>query len=166
MKLSTLQENLAKVFTEFITSLPAEKVELEAKENNLLVNCGSYQAEFNGLAATEFPKIPSIKGKTDLSFVSTELIKSINQVAFAAGQGEGRPVLTGVLLAIEGKNLSLVATDGYRLSLKKIPSTKGIAQSKELKKGLIIPSRTLIELARTIGDSDKGEDIGLTITEK
>src|SRR4030043_2370555 len=156
----------AKVFTEFITSLPAEKVELEAKENNLLVNCGSYQAEFNGLAATEFPKIPSIKGKTDLSFVSTELIKSINQVAFAAAQDEGRPVLTGVLLAIEGKNLSLVATDGYRLSLKKIPSTKGIAQSKELKKGLIIPSRTLIELARTIGDADQGKNIGLTITEE
>jgi DNA polymerase-3 subunit beta len=154
----------AKVFTEFVTSLPVEKVELEAKENNLLVSCGSYQAEFNGLAATEFPKIPSLKGKPGLSFIAPNLIDSINQVAFAAAQDEGRPVLTGVFLAIEGKNLNLAATDGYRLSLKKIPSSKGIAQSKELKKGLIIPSRTLIELARTIGESDPEKEIGLTIT--
>lgn len=156
----------AKVLAEFIASLPAEKVELEAKENNLLINCGSYQAEFNGLAATEFPKIPSVKGRPDLSFASASLVQAINQVAFAAAQDEGRPVLTGVLLMIKGQNLILVATDGYRLSLKKIPSTKGIAESKELKKGLIIPSRTLIELARTMGETEQEKNIGLTITKE
>ncbi len=156
----------ARVFSEFIASLPAEKVRLEARENNLLVNCGSYQAEFNGLAATEFPQIPSVKGKPDLSFASASLIQAINQVAFAAAQDEGRPVLTGVLLIVKGQNLILVATDGYRLSLKRIPTTKGIKESKELKKGLIIPSRTLMELARTMGETEQEKNIGLTITKK
>lgn len=156
----------AKVFTEFVTSLPPEKVELETKENNLLINCGRYQAEFNGLAATEFPKIPSIKGRADVNFTTSSLVKAINQVAFAAAQDEGRPVLTGVLLIIKGKNLILVATDGYRLSLKKLPITKGIAESKELKKGLIIPSRTLLELARTVGETEQEKNIGLSITKK
>ena len=49
----------AKIITEFISSLPADKVELETKENVLTVNCGSYQADFIGLPAGEFPKIPS-----------------------------------------------------------------------------------------------------------
>lgn len=156
----------AKVLTEFVSSLPAGKVELETKENNLLVACGNYRAEFNGLAATEFPKIPSVKGKADLSFVSSSLIKAINQVAFAAAQDEGRPVLTGVLLLIKGKKLILAATDGYRLSVKELPTTKGIVESKELKKGLIIPSRTLVELARTVGETEQEKDIGLTITKE
>lgn len=156
----------ARVLTEFISSLPTEKVELETRENNFLVKCGNYQAEFNGLAATEFPKIPSIKGKPDLSFASSSLIKAINQVAFAAAQDEGRPVLTGVLLLVKGKKLILVATDGYRLSIKELPTSKGITESKELKKGLIIPSRTLVELARTVGETEQEKNIGLTITKE
>ncbi|KPJ71026.1 DNA polymerase III subunit beta, partial [Microgenomates bacterium DG_75] len=60
----------ARVFAEFVASLPAEKINLATRENNLLVNCGHYQAEFNGLVATEFPKIPSVKGKPDISFSS------------------------------------------------------------------------------------------------
>lgn len=156
----------AKVFSEFVSSLPAEKVELETKENNLFINCGQYQAEFNGLPAAEFPNIPSIKGKSAINFTSDILAEAINQVAFAAAQDEGRPVLTGVYLLVKGKKLILVATDGYRLSLKKIETTKVIAESKELKKGLIIPSRTLMELVRTGGGIEKEEKIGLTITEK
>jgi DNA polymerase-3 subunit beta len=155
----------AKVLTEFVASLPVEKVELETKENSLLISCGNYQAEFNGLAATEFPRIPSVKGKPDLTFAASDLIEAINQVALAAAQDEGRPVLTGVLFLVKGKHLILAATDGYRLSLKKLPTTKGIIESKELKKGLIIPARTLIELARTAGEGEK-ENIGLTITKE
>lgn len=156
----------AKVFTEFVTSLPTEKVKLETKENNLFVRCGNYQAEFNSLAATEFPNIPSIKGRPDISFAASGLVGAINQVAFAAAQDEGRPVLTGVLLIIKGKELILVATDGYRLSLKKLPTTKGIVESKELRKGLIIPSRTLMELARIMSEVSQEKNIGLTITKK
>ena len=156
----------ARVFAEFVASLPAEKINLATRENNLLVNCGHYQAEFNGLVATEFPKIPSVKGKPDISFSSSSLTKAINQVAFAAAQDEGRPVLTGVLFLVKGKQLILVATDGYRLGIKKLPTTKGITESKELKKGLIIPSRTLLELARTVGETDQEGSLGLTITQE
>jgi DNA polymerase-3 subunit beta len=153
----------AKILTEFVASLPPEKVNLEVKENNLLVNCGPYQAEFNGLNAAEFPKIPTLKSKAEISFGTASLLKAINQVAFAAAQDEGRPVLTGVLFLVKGKELILVATDGYRLSLKKLPMTRGVAESKELKKGLIIPSRTLMELAR-IGGTEAEKEIGLAIT--
>lgn len=156
----------AKVFTEFISSLPAEKIDIETKENNLFVSCGSYQAEFNGLAATEFPKIPLVKGRPEISLIASSLIKAINQVSFAAAQDEGRPVLTGVLLLVKGKELILVATDGYRLSLKKLPTTKGVTESKELKEGLIVPSRTLIELARIVGETNQEKNIGLTITKE
>ncbi|MCJ7792756.1 MAG: DNA polymerase III subunit beta [Candidatus Marinimicrobia bacterium] len=156
----------AKILTEFVSSLPPEKVNLEAKDNNLLVDCGQYQAEFNGLDATEFPKIPSLKSKAEISFATTSLMKAINQVAFAAAQDEGRPVLTGVLLLVRGKELILVATDGYRMSLKKLPTTKGVAESKELKKGLIMPSRTLTELARTVGGTETEKEIGLAITQE
>lgn len=154
----------AKILTEFVSSLPAEKIELETKENSLSLVCGSYQATFIGLPASEFPLVPTLKDKETASFPSEELFKAISQVVFAAAQDEGRPVLTGVLLLVKDGELILVATDGYRLSLKKMGKMKGLQEVKEFIKGLIIPSRTLAEVGKIISDQEQGKEIGLAIT--
>lgn len=153
----------AKVFLEFVSSLPAQKVELEVKENSLEVVCGSCQASFVGMPAAEFPPVPTLKAKEKYTFSSAEFCQSISQVAFSAATDEGRPVLTGVLLKIEDKDLLMVATDGYRLSLKRISGMKGLAEMEEFKKGLIIPSRTLTEVAKVAHSEEEGKTIGLSI---
>lgn len=154
----------AKILTEFVSSLPAERVDLEAKENTLSINCGSFKANFMGISAGEFPAVPTLKDKETVLLSSTDLLKSVSQVAFAAAQDEGRPVLTGVLLTIREGKLVLAATDGYRLSFKKMEETKGIEEVKEFKKGLIIPGRTLVEVTKIITNQDQERGIGLTIT--
>lgn len=154
-----------KILAEFVSSLPAAKVDLVVKENKLSLNSGVYQADFIGLPASEFPQIPSLKGQANLSFNGQLLAQAINQVAFAAAADEGRPVLTGVLMIIKGKQLILVATDGYRLSLKKISGIKGLEKVKELKSGLIVPARTLIEVARVINDAEE-KKLKVAITAK
>jgi DNA polymerase-3 subunit beta len=131
----------AKILTEFVASLPAGKVEVEARESSLRLSSGSYEASFVGMAASEFPAIPSMKKKADLKFSGSLLASAINEVAFAAAQDEGRPILAGVLLKIQGNELLLVATDGYRLSLKRIKGVAGIDKVKGLKKGLVLPAR-------------------------
>lgn len=154
----------AKILTEFVSSLPAEKIDLEVKENTLNLTCGSYQASFVGLPASEFPSVPTLKDKETFSFPGEELFKSITQVTFAAAQDEGRPVLTGVLFQISQDSLALVATDGYRLSFKKMGKIKGAGDIKEFDKGLIIPSRTLNEVGKILSDQGQGKNIGLAIT--
>lgn len=70
----------------------------------------------------------------------------IQNVAFAASIDESRPVLTGVLLNMDGKTASMVSTDGFRLAVCKVelPMTLG-------KKQLIIPASVLKEVARILG---------------
>jgi len=155
----------AKILAEFVSSLPADKVELERKENKLLVACGSYQADFIGLPAGEFPTVPSLTGKANISFGGEALSLAVGQVAFAAATDEGRPVLTGVLITTKGSQLVLVATDGYRLSIKKLKEVKGLEKVKEFKTGLIIPARTLTEVARIISESEE-KSLKLAITPK
>lgn len=154
----------AKILTEFVSSLPSEKIELEIKDNSLNLICSSYSANFVGLPASEFPSVPTLKDKETFSFPSGELLKSISQVAFAAASDEGRPVLTGVLFQIKEDNLVLVATDGYRLSFKQMGKAKGVLAVKEFKKGLIIPSRTLSEVGKILSDQEQEKGIGLAIT--
>jgi DNA polymerase-3 subunit beta len=152
----------AKILTEFVSSLPAGKIEMETKEGSLRLVSGSYEASFVGMAPSEFPAIPSLKKKADLQFSGQLLTSAINEVAFAAAQDEGRPVLAGVLLQIQDSQLVLVATDGYRLSLKKIKEISGLDKVKELKKGLVLPARTLLEVARMT--VEKEANLGLSVT--
>lgn len=151
----------ARALTEFVASLPAGKIDLEVKESTLFLSSNSFKASFTGMAASEFPKIPSFSGRQVLSFESQTLPQVLSQVVFAASSDEGRPVLTGVLLKKEGKGISLVATDGYRLSIKKVAKASSL-----LKEDLLIPAKTLLEVARvsqeTRSDEEEKIKVGLT----
>ena len=116
----------AKVLTEYISSLPPQKINLEVKGNLLAISCEGYQASFLTSPVVEFPLIPSLEKKPEVVLGIKDLTSTINQVTFAASQDEGRPVLTGVLLRIKKESLFLVATDGYRLSVKEIKNLKGM----------------------------------------
>lgn len=153
----------AKILTEFVSSLPVGRIEIEARENVLHLTSGSYEASFVGMAANEFPAVPSATAKVALKFESPLLALAINQTAFAAAQDEGRPVLTGVLFKSQNKGLILAATDGYRLSLKKLKGVAGIEKVKEFKNGLVLPARALLEVARIATEETEGK-LGLAVT--
>ena len=144
----------AKIFTEVIASLATGKIDLESKENSLNISTYGYEASFNGIPATEFPKLPTYSLENLFSFPSDKLLESINQVAFAAATDEGRPVLTGVLVKIEGKTLSLIATDGYRLSLKTIEVDTTVKE----KISLLLPAKSLMETARILAENKEGKE--------
>ena len=156
----------SKVFQEYISSLPVEKISLVTKENITTLSTGTYTASFNGMAANEFPALPS-DGVRIFSFAAKIFSEIINQVAYAAATDEGRPILTGVYLKKEGQDLAFVATDGYRLSVKKIKASQlGKEEAKKGKekedfKGLVIPSRTLLEVAHLISDQGKTEELSV-----
>jgi len=154
----------AKALTEFVSSLPAGKIQLQTKENELKIISGPYQAKFVGLPASEFPSLPILTAKPNL--IINNLVASVPQVTFATAQDETRPALAGVLLKILAKELILVATDGYRLSKKKIMEVKENQKTKELVKGLIIPSWTLNEITRIMGEKEMTGKIGLNINQK
>lgn len=143
----------AKVINEFVSSLPPEKVSIELKENNLLVSSPFSKSIFPTIAAADFPKIPGFPKKTALSLPLGLFSECVTQVAFAAATDEGRPVLTGVLLKSENKDVSLVATDGYRLSVKKISNIQ-----YPISNAIIIPARALMEVSRIKSNEGEGED--------
>lgn len=143
----------AKILTEFVNSLPPGKVEVEDRENTLFLSSDSFKANFAGTPPNEFPQTPPFNEKPVLVFKKEELVGVLSQVAFAAAQTEGRPVLTGVLIKKSGKRISLIATDGYRLSVKSI----NIAKNK-LEKDLLIPAKTLIEVSKIAQEQEKSKE--------
>lgn len=142
----------AKVISELVSNLPKETVNLSSEKEQLKISVSGFSSTVLGMDSTDFPKIPGIIDKEkSISFMQNELSKALGQVSFATSTDETRPILTGVLFLFEKNSLSLVATDGFRLSRKNIVLKEGKVQFANV----VIPKGVLAELSRNA--SDDGE---------
>jgi DNA polymerase-3 subunit beta len=149
----------AKLLTEFINSLPKDKVDLTMapKTKTLAVNCGHYKARISGMDAKDFPPIPTVEQGIGTTIDVEALRQAISQVVFAAASEESRPVLTGVDVKYDGSTLTLAAADGFRLAVHKLNVTTPAPQKIEV----IIPAKTLAELNRLM--ADQTEPVEMTV---
>lgn len=141
---------VSKTLFEFVASLPTETVTIMQKEETLRVSCGGFQATLPTISTAEFPPTPTLV-KSETGEVEKELLdKTLASVLFSAATDEGRPVLTGVKILIDGDDARLVATDGYRLSIKRV------SLAAKTLSGVIIPARALSEVVK-LGLEEKEE---------
>ncbi|MCL2149899.1 MAG: DNA polymerase III subunit beta [Dehalococcoidia bacterium] len=147
----------AKLLTEFVGSLPPDKIDLALtpKGKTLSLKCARFEARINGVEAKEFPPVPKIDDGIVTKIELSALKQAVSQVVFAAAANEARPVLTGVNAEFEGKTLTLVAADGFRLAVHKLPLAKAVEQ----KCVVIIPARTMAEVSRLASDQDEMVEI-------
>lgn len=139
----------ARLFAEFVSSLPHGNIELSAIDNVLTVKSPHYESKINGITAEEFPLIPTVTSDPVLKLNAGILREALVQVVIAASADEARPVLAGVYLYTEDNNLFLVATDSYRLAEKRL-ELEGEAPKTF---SVIVPARTMQELVRLLGES-------------
>jgi DNA polymerase-3 subunit beta len=147
----------AKLLTEFVASLPADKIDinLTPKGKTLNLKCARFEARISGVDAKDFPPIPKVDDGIVTKVEIGALRQAVSQVVFAAATDESRPVLTGVSAEFEGKMLTLAAADGFRLAVYKLPLAKAVEQ----KSVAIIPARTLAELSRLASDQEETVEI-------
>ncbi len=136
----------ARTFSDLVSTFPNEPVTMEASEGTatLHVQCASSHTDIKGIDAEEFPPLP-VPDFADGVRLSVEDFRAmVQQVAFAASTDDARPVLTGVLMRVRGDQLTMAASDGYRLSVRKETLPQAVGEDLEV----IVPARALTELAR------------------
>ena len=143
----------ARLLTDLVNSLPPERIdmELQARTQTLIVRCGRFEASIKGIDAQEFPIISAADEDHAVRIDAGLLRDMINQVCFAAATDESRPVLTGVLTELGPGGITMVAADGYRLSVR----TAELPAQGESTASVIIPARALQELARISADEQE-----------
>lgn len=137
----------ARLISDFVSSLPKGQVDLQVKGDHLHISSGSYSSIINGVVADEFPELPTIDESSTIQYsVNTADFKqAVSQTIITSSSDNTRPVLTGVYWHSFEGYLYLAATDGYRLSERKLVETKSDVAA-------IIPASTLQEVLRTITD--------------
>lgn len=151
----------ARLLGDFIGSLPNEPVhmELDPRTRTLHLICQRYEAEIHGLDPMEFPTIPTIGVGEPTAVVDPDVLRqALGQVVFAAATEDTRPAITGVYTRLKEGQMTLVASDGFRLAMRSLD----LAGPAEREIGVIIPAKALGELGRILADQQEPVQIVLT----
>jgi DNA polymerase-3 subunit beta len=138
----------ARLISEFVSSLPKGTIELKIVGENINITCGKYHSIINGVIADDFPELPTINEESSVTYtLNTEEFKqAVSQTIITSSSDSTRPVLTGVYWHSHEGWIYLAATDGYRLSERRLVETKSEVAA-------IIPTQTLQEVLRSLDDS-------------
>ncbi|SFR88047.1 DNA polymerase-3 subunit beta [Microbacterium sp. cf046] len=148
-----------RLLSEIASRLPNAPIQVEVDDDGgIVLTCGSARFTLASMPVQEYPAIPEVSGDTGL-VPAEDFATAIAQVAFAASRDDVTPVLTGVQLEVSGTQLSLVATDRYRVALREIPWDGGTASDEPTT--ALVPARTLTEVGKTFAH---GGDISIAFS--
>ncbi|MBI2031599.1 MAG: DNA polymerase III subunit beta [Candidatus Levybacteria bacterium] len=146
----------ARVFFEFISGIQKGKILLYTKETSLFLESDGIKTVFQTMPPGDFPKLYEDKGGKQGTLKKDVVEKNFAKVVFAASQDNERPALSGVLFKKEKRgSFSVVATDGYRLSLKRDVSVVEEEESSD-GVGFLAPVRLIKELISLKNNGDIG----------
>jgi len=132
---------------EVARSLGVDEVTLETRdaERDVELRSGSAVFHLRTLPAEDFPQFPEPSDEP-LRIPAAAFAATVEVVARAASRDDMRPVLTGVLVSASDRQMTMVATDSYRLSVKQTELESDVGGELEAN----IPARALRELARIL----------------
>jgi DNA polymerase-3 subunit beta len=134
----------ARLLLDVVRALPAAQVTLELSGTDVELACGAANFHLRTLRGEDFPTLPEPSADSRVELPAEALTHTVTRVARSASRDETRPVLTGVLMSAAGQELRMVATDSYRLSVKRTPLEPPLDGSLEAN----VPARALQELVR------------------
>jgi DNA polymerase III subunit beta len=151
-----------RLLLDVVRALPQDQVSIEHRttEQDVEVVSGPAKFHLRTLPLDDFPKLPEPGGGDVVRVPAKAFIETIGRVARSASRDETRPHLTGVLVSASERELRMVATDSYRLSVKETQLESPIEGSLEAN----VPARTLQELSR-IAAGEGAEEIAITALE-
>jgi DNA polymerase-3 subunit beta len=149
-----------RLLLDVVRALPAAQVSLElrAAEQDVEVVCGRARFHIRTLRAEDFPPFPEPSEDGAVSMPVEAFVETAMKVGGSASRDETRPVLTGILVSAAERELRMVATDSYRLSVKETQLEAPLAGSFEVN----VPARALQELAR-IATAASQKALGISV---
>ena len=153
----------AKKLFEIVRALPDTEVKItQSAAGTVNVAAERFNSRMQTLKRDDFPTLPHSTGEGTETLPGQTLREMISKTQFAITGEDTRYFLNGALFLFTDQALSLVATDGHRLALVSaprteangddIPAAQAAAHGNPEATRVILPKKTLWELARLLGD--------------
>jgi DNA polymerase-3 subunit beta len=139
-----------RLLADIASRLPNAPVSFSTDSGRIVVACGSANFTLLSMPVEEYPTLPQVTGQSGL-LPADSFADAVSQVAVAASRDDVTPVITGVQLEVSENNLSLVATDRYRVAVREIEWDSGDTPIDTVT--ALVPARTLAEIGKTFSSS-------------
>ncbi|NYH80786.1 DNA polymerase-3 subunit beta [Actinopolyspora biskrensis] len=146
-----------RLLADITKALPQRPVEITVDGSRVSISCGSSRFSLPTMPVEDYPQLPQMPELAG-SVAGDAFSSAVAQVAVAAGKDETLPMLTGVRVEINEDQLTLVATDRFRLAMRELNwQPAGSAEDT----AVLVPARTLSESAKTLGGSGTTVELSL-----
>ena len=141
----------ARKVIDILRTMPADQtVSIESSQAKLILKGGKSKFTLQTLPAEDFPLVQEAASFGPVFSVPQKVLKDLlNQVSFAMAVHDIRYYLNGILFVAEGKQLSLVATDGHRLAFASATLDVEVPRQE-----VILPRKTVLEMQRLLSDAE------------
>ena len=135
-----------RLLAEIARSLPNKPITFVLDGTRVLVTAGSAKFTLPTLSVNEYPNLPELPETAGL-IASDVFATAVNQVAVAAGKDDSLPTLTGVHIEINKNQITLAATDRYRLAVRELTWQ---AKDGSIEANTLVRARTLSDAAKSL----------------
>ena len=136
-----------RLLVEIVRSLPQHPVEFGDDQDGVSVACGDAAFMLTPLPQADYPELPELPqlaGTADGGVLAT----AIGQVTPAASRDDTLPMLTAVNVELDGKTMTLAATDRYRMAVRELDWNPAPGPGDLGRIALLVPARALSDAAR------------------
>ncbi len=136
----------AKKFIDIIRSLDDEsKPTIFLKSDTVMIKVGRSQFKLATLPADDFPSSENERAEVEFSVDRSAFIHLLQATHFAMSQHDVRVFLNGLLLELDAQTITVVATDGHRMAVCKLPSEQSFTHQR-----FLLPKKGVQEMLRLL----------------
>jgi len=138
-----------RLLADIASRLPDAPVVFSTQDSRVVISCGKASFTLLSMPLEEYPAIPVVTGRSG-KVPADVFADAVGQVAVAASREDVTPVITGVLVEVANNQLSLIATDRYRVAVRTIDwdGSDGATDVTAL-----VPVRIIHEVSKTFANA-------------
>ena len=143
----------ARKLHDYVKLLPDADITIKLLENHWVsLRCGRSNTKMVGMARSNFPSLPTFPTAGVVKIPAQVLRSMIAKTGFAIASEESRYTLNGALMVLKPESITMVATDGHRLSHIERSGEKFEGVSGEMK--TLVPKKAMDELKSLLDSTD------------
>jgi len=142
----------ARKLFDYVKLLPDGDISIKLMENHWVqIRSGRSNTKMVGMARANFPALPLFPAESALQLPAQVLRQLIAKTIFSISNEESRYTLNGALMVLKPESITMLATDGHRLSHIEHNNSK-LPVSGEMK--VLFPKKAMAELNTLLGSTD------------
>ncbi len=153
----------AKDLINILRKIPSldEIITFKIKNNNIEIKIKNNIFKLNSFNIKDFPELPKIENKEEISIEKNKLKKLIENTSFSIGNQNSRIYFNGLYFEINEKLFTVVASDGHRLAIGQYKNNSNLSKNKNI----IFPRKSVLELEKLLNIDDKNENVNINISD-